>query len=70
MTATYLLANSPDGSGFERVLDWAAKYDSSRLVRDMATALSAAGQTAPQSESANLAEPNEPDELRLINKER
>lgn len=69
MMATYLLANSPDGSGFDRVLDWAAQYDSSRLVRDMAAALSAARQAAPQSQPANLAAPSQQDELRLINKE-
>jgi hypothetical protein len=69
MTAIYLLANSPDGSGFDRVLDWAVKYDSSRLVRDMAAALTAARQAAPQSESANPAEPNQPGELRLIDKQ-
>ena len=69
MTAIYLLANSPDGSGFDRVLDWAVKYDSSRLVRDMAAALTAARQAAPQPEPANPAEPNVPGELRLIDKQ-
>lgn len=56
MMAVYLLAKSPDG-GFRRVLSWAAEYDTDRLVRDMAVALSAAGQPAPQSQSTNLAEP-------------
>jgi len=70
LVAVYVLANSPDGSGFDRVLDWAAQYDSSRLVRDMATALGAGRKAAPQLEPAKLAEPSRPDELRLINKER
>jgi hypothetical protein len=37
MMAVFLLAKSPDG-GFDKVLDWIAKNDSSRLVCDMATA--------------------------------
>ncbi len=41
MMATYLLAKNKDG-GFTNVLDWTAKYDSSKLVRDMALALGAA----------------------------
>ncbi|HUS73924.1 MAG TPA: hypothetical protein VMY06_12750 [Sedimentisphaerales bacterium] len=41
MMAIYLLAKSPDGN-FDKVLDWTAKYDSSKLVRDMAIALGAA----------------------------
>ena len=69
MMAVYLLANSPDGSGFDRVLDWAAKNDSSRSVRDMAAALIAASQAAPQLEPATRAQPSQTDELRLVNKE-
>ncbi len=38
MMAVYLLAKSSDGR-FDRVLDWAAKYDSNELVRSMAIAL-------------------------------
>ena len=41
MMAVYLLANSPDG-GFDKVLDWIAKNDPSRLVCDLAVALSPA----------------------------
>lgn len=37
MMAVFLLAKSPDG-GFDKVLDWVAKNDSSQLVCDMATA--------------------------------
>ena len=36
MMAIYLLAKSSDGK-FDKVLDWAAQYDSSKFVRDMAT---------------------------------
>ena len=48
MMALYLLAESPD-SDFTKVLDWTAKYDSSKLVRDMAIALGAA---APEKTTA------------------
>jgi len=41
MMAIYLLTKSKN-SNFAKVLDWAAKYDSSKLVRDMAIALGAA----------------------------
>jgi len=41
MMALYLLAKTP-GDEFNKVLDWAAKYDSSEFVRDMAIALGAA----------------------------
>jgi hypothetical protein len=41
LMAIYLLAKNQNGN-FAKVLDWAAKYDSSKLVRDMAVALSAA----------------------------
>jgi hypothetical protein len=40
MMALYLLAKSQD-SDFTKVLDWIAKYDSNKLVRDMAIALGA-----------------------------
>jgi hypothetical protein len=40
LMAVYLLAKNPD-SGFGKVLDWVVKNDSSRIVRDMAVALSA-----------------------------
>jgi len=50
MMALYLLAKSQD-SDFTKVLDWTAKYDSSKLVRNMAIELGAA---APKSkEPAN-----------------
>jgi tetratricopeptide (TPR) repeat protein len=38
LMAIYLLAKNQDSS-FTKVLDWAAKYDSSKFVRDMAIAL-------------------------------
>ena len=41
MMAIFLLAKTQDSS-FDRVLDWASKYDSSQQVRDMAIALGAA----------------------------
>ena len=41
LMALYLLANAQD-SNFGKVLDWSAKYDSNKLVRDMAIALGAA----------------------------
>lgn len=40
MMAVYLLAKNQN-SNFGKVLDWTAKYDSSKLVRDMAIALGA-----------------------------
>ena len=46
LMAVYLLAGSRD-SNFDRVLDWTAKYDSSKLVRDMAIALGAAAPQTP-----------------------
>jgi len=42
LMAVYLLAKSP-GSKFGKVLDWTAKQDSHKLVRDMAMALGATG---------------------------
>jgi len=44
MMAIYLLAKA-QGADFKKVLDWMAKHDSSKLVRDIATAL---GGTVPQ----------------------
>jgi len=41
MMAIYLLAKSSDGK-FDEVLEWAAEYDSSKLVRNMAVALGGA----------------------------
>ena len=38
MMAIYLLSKNPD-SNFDKVLDWTAKNDSSKPVRDMAVAL-------------------------------
>ncbi|GAI24849.1 unnamed protein product, partial [marine sediment metagenome] len=46
MMAIYLLAKAQEGN-FDKVLDWSAKYDSSKFVRDMAVAL---GGTAPEPE--------------------
>jgi hypothetical protein len=40
MMATYLLAKAQD-KNFIKVLDWTAKYDANKLVRDMALALGA-----------------------------
>jgi len=40
MMAVYLLAKNQN-SNFAKVLDWTAKYDLSKLVRDMAIALGA-----------------------------
>jgi hypothetical protein len=39
LIAVYLLANNPE-SGFEKVLDWVAKNDVNKSVRDMAILLS------------------------------
>jgi hypothetical protein len=46
----YLLVEN-QSSGFDRVLDYTAKYDQERLVRDMAVAL---GGTAPQTQEPSL----------------
>ena len=48
LMAIYLLTKSQN-SDFDKVLDWAAKYDSSKLVRDMAIAL---GATLPEKTTA------------------
>jgi tetratricopeptide (TPR) repeat protein len=45
MMAVYLLAKNQN-SNFSKVLDWTAKYDSSKLVRDMAIALAAVPQAS------------------------
>jgi tetratricopeptide (TPR) repeat protein len=55
LMAIYLLAKNQDTS-FTKVLDWAAKYDSSKSVRDMAIALGGTPPPPPQ----ELAEPNKP----------
>ncbi|MFA5251550.1 MAG: CDC27 family protein [Phycisphaerae bacterium] len=55
LMAIYLLAKNQDSS-FTKVLDWAAKYDSSKFVRDMAVALGGTPPHPPQ----QLAEPNKP----------
>lgn len=52
----YLLAKNHDSS-FNKVLDWAAKYDSSKFVRDMAVAL---GGTPPPPPPPPPQEPNQP----------
>jgi tetratricopeptide (TPR) repeat protein len=67
MMAVYLLAKNQN-SNFSKVLDWTAKDDSSKLVRDMAIALGAAG--VPQaSEPANPPAQSEPEKLLSIGKE-
>jgi len=66
MMAVYLLAKNQN-SNFGKVLDWTARYDPSKLVRDMAIALGAAGPQAP--EPANLLAPSEPEKLLPIGKE-
>jgi len=67
MMAVYLLAKNQN-SNFAKVLDWTAKYDSSKFVRDMAIALGAAG--VPQaSEPANPPAQSEPEKLLSIGKE-
>ncbi|MHC4112436.1 MAG: tetratricopeptide repeat protein [Planctomycetota bacterium] len=48
LMAIYLLAKSQDND-FAKVLDWTAKYDSSKFVRDMALAL---GATVPEETTA------------------
>ncbi len=57
MMALYLLAKTP-GNKFSKVLDWAAKYDSNRFVRDMAIALGARGTgSQPVKNTARMAVP-------------
>jgi len=38
MMAVYVLTKTPEGN-FDKVVDWTAKNDSNKLVRDMAIAL-------------------------------
>ena len=64
MMAVYLLAKNQN-SNFGKVLDWTAKYDSSKLVRDMAIALGASG--TKTLEPANPA--TEPEKLLPISQE-
>ena len=60
MMAIYLLTKEQD-SNFYKVLDWSAKYDSSKLVRDMAIAL---GGAVPQAqEPAKQLLPSDANEL-------
>ena len=47
LMAVFLLAGNQDNN-FVKVLDWTAKYDSSKLVRDMAIALGASVPEQPQ----------------------
>jgi tetratricopeptide (TPR) repeat protein len=49
LMALYLLAKNQDSS-FTKVLDWAAKYDSSKSVRDMAVALGGTPPPPPPSQ--------------------
>ena len=51
LMAIYLLAKNQNSS-FTKVLDWAAKYDSSKLVRDMAVALGGTPPPPPPQEPA------------------
>lgn len=55
LMAIYLLAKNQDSS-FTKVLDWTAKYDSSKFVRNMAVALGGTPPPPPQ----QPAEPNKP----------
>jgi len=61
MMAVFLLAKNQN-TGFNKVLDWTAEYDSSSLVRDMAVALGAALPPPPpaQQPTQQPAEPNKP----------
>jgi tetratricopeptide (TPR) repeat protein len=64
MMAIYLLAKNQN-SNFGKVLDWTAKYDSNKLVRDMAIALGTAGLQAPEPGNP----PTEPKKLLPISQE-
>jgi len=66
LTAIYLLAKHQD-KYFGKVLDWTAKYDSSKLVRDMAIALGAS--KAKPEEPANPPTAGELKSLLQIGKE-
>jgi len=52
LMAMYLLAKNPN-SNFTKVLDWAAKYDSNMLVRDMAVALGGTPPPPPAQEQSD-----------------
>ena len=54
--AEYLLAKKQQGS-FKKVLDWSAKHDPNKFVRDMAVAL---GGVKPPEEKPEQAEKTEP----------
>ena len=59
MMTVFLLAKNQN-TGFDKVLDWTAEYDSSSLVRDMAVALGGTvPPPAPVQEPTQPAEPNE-----------
>jgi hypothetical protein len=57
LMAIYLLAKNQDSS-FTKVLDWAAKYDSSKTVRDMAVALGGTPPPPPQQPAESNNPPN------------
>ena len=52
MMALYVLSKS-QGSEFQQVMDWSAKYDSQSLVRNMAVALGGRGTTVPTVNAQN-----------------
>ena len=52
LMAIYLLAKNQDGS-FTKVLDWAAKYDLSRFIRNMAVALGGTPPPPPPQQQTN-----------------
>jgi hypothetical protein len=62
MMAMYVLAKKQN-QNFGKVLDWAAKYDSNKLVRDMAFALRLAPYNPQTPTPANLLELSEPEKL-------
>jgi len=67
MLAIYLLAKTQDGR-FDKVLEWAARYDPDKLVREMAGALAATGPKAPGPE--NTPAPGEADQpLPIVDKQ-
>jgi len=61
MMAIYLLAKNKN-SNFTNVLDWAAKYDSSKPVRDMAVALGGTPPPPPPPPPGSAAQPKQPAE--------
>jgi tetratricopeptide (TPR) repeat protein len=58
MMAIYLLAKN-QGTEFKKVLDWSAKYDQSKLVRDMAVALGGAVPPPPPPAQEPPAQPTQ-----------